>query len=1346
MDSIKQKWKNYALQKKLKDLWDDYKKVSHLEDDPETLMKFKIFLEQANQTIKTIIKNNDLDSVLSDADDILKSVLEYLSKFQQIQIQDGQLIQDIFDQCVQLAEYILRDPKYRKSIENSHNILSDFLNLVEKAQKSESKVIIVKLLVLFSETLNQRVEFFEQQGFSRLLQILLTKDPQLTRVISKALLHFLSIEDIQILDNQDNQNLKQKLSKIAFSFRKFAFNELSKVFLQQQQQIVQVEQKEQQIIITSLQQAIEQQLSAQIIFETDLSIQMNMQSQSRSTSDQDMEQGENDLTKEFLVIQGGFKAILDMILKATSEVQLNLLSTIQQVLLNNQRNRVEFKKVNGYQSLQELIISKENDQEFFGQFLQFLKSIILLNDEIEDYDAFSLLLDLTQNEQALTTLIDILQLNWKNVLIAQRLKLNFYLALLYLRQYYSSDELQFLVQGENEYITSNFQQIKAHFAQSSAQIQQLQTIYEQINQLEGFYNLEFEAIQSQITIAMFGKESFQQQYNFFIQNIQSKLHKKCKIINSFDHLSEQVFRNVSIIFLHVYEQYLTSKKDKQQNQQQPYINFIQIISIINSFINCDHQVQNQDNQFIKNLVSQNRCEQISRLLEQPLKELHIEKVIKLFDFEKKNELAITHLQYRINQELFDTMKGMFKVDARLEPQITLYLTFSQYEMWLSLDQQPQNPINQMIEFLMVQNKLQVVQLLMQKITLLDENAACIDFITKSQEQKEYLMIQVSRNLPQYFNFVNLYPTLIQFLESQLQKNDIEPWLDFVFSSDAVKRVQEPNVGAALTDILSLITIHSVLQGQVYDKMLTQEYLTNALQLLTYDSTREQAIKLVYILYLSNQKFKKNAIYTNKQKFFQLMQKLIYCDANNQLCDNQICNTIYKLIFWNFDCFHILYTENSSNVSSIIVRSEFADTIQKIQKTYIETKQPIQNINNVEILELFFQVLARNPSNAYIYEILKIFESILNSHNLGVILESNIIQWLQRLNRNDQKITNQINVIIRSMITFDLLRSPKLSKIVEVLKRYNSTDIIIDYFQQLKENPIIKQEQNNFVKNLANVIQNLEDLVGYSEECEIILLQVINLMASKNSPDIRTLMKSLGYLEIRDNLAIQVMRYNIPPDEIMSLLSGIAFAQICNLKQFKENHCLAYLLKRLIQHKDHFGLTILIIKILKYDVSQNEDNRKYVAKILQHDQLIQFFYPQMGKKSSKSLQCFEKEQQRSNSPDQFNNVDSFIQTFFSVQYEDERKQIDLFLEKVLIPVENEFKKQALKLQQKKTNRLQKLEDQQEQLKTQTIINEWELKIQQRLKRSSEKHKARAGKLQEQLDQYLGEGENQFFNIQ
>ena len=32
-------------------------------------------------------------------------------------------------------------------MENSHNVLADFLNLIEKAQKTESKVLIIKLIV-----------------------------------------------------------------------------------------------------------------------------------------------------------------------------------------------------------------------------------------------------------------------------------------------------------------------------------------------------------------------------------------------------------------------------------------------------------------------------------------------------------------------------------------------------------------------------------------------------------------------------------------------------------------------------------------------------------------------------------------------------------------------------------------------------------------------------------------------------------------------------------------------------------------------------------------------------------------------------------------------------------------------------------------------------------------------------------------------------------------------------------------------------------------------------------------------------------------------------------------------
>lgn len=149
--------------------------------------------------------------------------------------------------------------------------------------------------------------------------------------------------------------------------------------------------------------------------------------------------------------------------------------------------------------------------------------------------------------------------------------------------------------------------------------------------------------------------------------------------------------------------------------------------------------------------------------------------------------------------------------------------------------------------------------------------------------------------------------------------------------------------------------------------------------------------------------------------------------------------------------------------------------------------------------------------------------------------------------------------------------------------------------------------------------------------------------------------------------------------------------------------MAYLLKRLIQNRD-FGLQILIIKILKYDVAQSEDNRKYVAKLLQNESLLAFFFPNY-RKSSKSLKCFDQEDsknQRSSSPEPEllgpnTTVDAFLNLFFGERFGDERKQIELAIDKTLIPVESEAKKQQSRLNAKKQNRLQRLEEQSEELK-------------------------------------------------
>lgn len=51
-------------------------------------------------------------------------------------------LNQILDKVLEIAEFILRDPKYKKYIENSSKILNDFLNLIEKVENKYFFIIL----------------------------------------------------------------------------------------------------------------------------------------------------------------------------------------------------------------------------------------------------------------------------------------------------------------------------------------------------------------------------------------------------------------------------------------------------------------------------------------------------------------------------------------------------------------------------------------------------------------------------------------------------------------------------------------------------------------------------------------------------------------------------------------------------------------------------------------------------------------------------------------------------------------------------------------------------------------------------------------------------------------------------------------------------------------------------------------------------------------------------------------------------------------------------------------------------------------------------------------------------
>ena len=137
-----------------------------------------------------------------------------------------------------------------------------------------------------------------------------------------------------------------------------------------------------------------------------------------------------------------------------------------------------------------------------------------------------------------------------------------------------------------------------------------------------------------------------------------------------------------------------------------------------------------------------------------------------------------------------------------------------------------------------------------------------------------------------------------------------------------------------------------------------------------------------------------------------------------------------------------------------------------------------------------------------------------------------------------------------------------------------------------------------------------------------MMQCINILASKNSGEIRSQMKSLGLFDMRDILLMQILRFEIKSDRFHKILEGFSFETLSNQSKFKESHSLAYLLKILMEQSYNISLQVYIINILRTDLATNEENQKYIAKLVENPKIISFLYPNYFKsKMSGVAKCF-----------------------------------------------------------------------------------------------------------------------------
>ena len=105
-------------------------------------------------------------------------------------------------------------------------------------------------------------------------------------------------------------------------------------------------------------------------------------------------------------------------------------------------------------------------------------------------------------------------------------------------------------------------------------------------------------------------------------------------------------------------------------------------------------------------------------------------------------------------------------------------------------------------------------------------------------------------------------------------------------------------------------------------------------------------------------------------------------------------------------------------------------------------------------------------------------------------------------------------------------------------------------------------------------------------------------------------------------------------------------------------------------------------------------------------------------------------------------EEFLQVWNSADMDYDRKQVQLRIERILIPSMTEAQKYESRLQGKIMSRKGKIseENAREKLKVQKLVNENELKTSQKLAKALERYKAKHAKIEEFLEGRINEGVN------
>jgi hypothetical protein len=145
---------------------------------------------------------------------------------------------------------------------------------------------------------------------------------------------------------------------------------------------------------------------------------------------------------------------------------------------------------------------------------------------------------------------------------------------------------------------------------------------------------------------------------------------------------------------------------------------------------------------------------------------------------------------------------------------------------------------------------------------------------------------------------------------------------------------------------------------------------------------------------------------------------------------------------------------------------------------------------------------------------------------------------------------------------------------------------------------------------------------FTDDLRFKLVRVINVLASKNTTEVRGLMKASGLFDLRDGLLLELLNSEAHTTESLQLLQQINLEALAASSKFRESKIIESLVAWLIDTTDKDApLRQGIVAIFQRQICKSPENAKYISRTVEDGLLVAVLTSKSPSPSMKELEDY-----------------------------------------------------------------------------------------------------------------------------